>query len=328
MLNIQTLFPNLDCLAAPVFVFSNQFLEGMTLSIQRTAIESYIDVPFNLRLSVILILVYWCAMRARVLLLLAVLSASTIIAVFDETSTSGELTKTMCELPLGLGSVLAFLIANRAFQIRYLPAFTTYINFAVCGNIGMMVATPTDGTLRGTCSKIACVALFTWIIQQGQRARWKTVIIRDNLFVYTAVSRSWIFAHAVYRFVLLTLPCFGSGRRHRLMEFYSLALTFGLSFTHSNSNLPFEYYFGMADTLVVPTIAGWSAIATTFNLIPPDAITDDMLSNHISVDADACLGAVSIAVALFVCYKLISTLRSDTNRWCTWTKIGIPCGWD
>lgn len=276
----------------------------MTLSTQRTAIESSIDVPFNLWLSVILILVYWCAIRARVLLLLAVLSASTILAVFDKTSTVGEMTKTMCELPLGLGSVLAFLVANRSFQIQYLPAFTTYINFAVCANIGMMVATPTDGTLRGTCSKITCVALFTWIIQQGQRAGRKTVVIHDNLFLYTAVSKSWIFAHAVYRFVLLTLPCFGSGRRHRLMEFYSLALTLGLHFTQWNSNFPFEYYFGMADTLVVPTMAGWSAIATTFNLIPPDAITDDMLSNHISIEADAYLGAVSLAVALFVCFKV------------------------
>jgi hypothetical protein len=285
----------------------------MTLSIQRTAIESYIDVPFNLWLSVILILVCWCAIRNRRLLLLAVLSVSTTIALFDKTSTVGEMTKTMCELPLGLGSVLAFLVANRSFQIQYLPAFTTYINFAVYGNIGMMVATPTDGTLRGTCSKITCVVLFIWIIQQGQRAGWKTVVIHDNLFLYTAVSKSWIFAHAVYRFVLLTLPCFGSGRRHRLMEFYSLALTFGLSFTHSNSNFPFEHYFGMADTLVVPAIAGWSAIATTFNLIPPDTITDDMLSNHISIEADACLSTVSLAVALFVCFKLISTLRSDTK---------------
>jgi hypothetical protein len=293
----------------PQFIFSNQFLEGMTLSLQRTAIESYIDVPFNQWLSIILILVYWCAIRNRGLLLFAVLSVSTTIAVFDKTSTAGEMTKTMCELPLGLGSVLAFLVANRFFQIQYLPAFTTYINFAVYANIGMMVATPTDGTLRGTCSKITCVVLFIWIIQQGQRAGWKTVVIHDNLFLYTAVSKSWTFAHAVYRFVLLTLPCFGSGRRHRLMEFYSLALTFCLYITQSNSNFPFEYYFGMADTLVVPTIAGWSAIATTFNLIPPDAITDDILSNHISIDADACLGAVSLAVALFVCFKVISTLR-------------------
>src|SRR5204863_2733413 len=138
--------------------------------------------------------------------------------------------------------------------------------------------------------------LFIWIVQQGKRAGWKTVIIHDNLFLYTAVSKSWIFAHAVYRFILLTLPCFGLGRRHRLMEFYSLALTFGLSFTQSNSNFQFEHYFGMADTLVVPTIAAWSAIARTFNLIPTDAITDDMPSNNISTGADALLSAVSLAV--------------------------------
>jgi hypothetical protein len=281
----------------------------MTLSIQYTAIESYIDVPFNLWLIVILILAYWCAIRNRGLLLLAVLSVSTIIAVFDKTSTAGEMTKTMCELPLGLGSVLAFLIASRSFQTRYLSAFTTYVNVAVYGNIGMMVATPIDGTLRGMCSRITCVLLFIWIIQQGQLAGWKTVAIHDNLFLYTAVSKSWIFAHAVYRFILLTLPCFGSGRRHRLMEVYSLALTVGLYFTQTNSNFPFEYYFGMADTLVIPAIAGWSAIAKTFNLIPPDAITDDVLSNDISIHADACLAAVSLAVGLFVCFKLISTLH-------------------
>jgi hypothetical protein len=275
----------------------------MTLSIQHTALESYIDVPFNLWLSIILILVYWCALRSRVLLFLAVLSASLTIAVFDKTSTTGEMTKIMCELPLGLGSVLAFLLAPRSFQKQYLPAFTTYINFAVFGNIGMMVATPADGTFRGACSKITCVTLFIWIIQQARRVHWKTVLIHDNLFLYTAVSKSWIFAHAIYRFVLLTLPCFGSGRRHRLMEFYSLVMTFGLSL--SNSNFPFEYYFGMGDTLVVPAIAGWSAIATTFNLIPPDTITDDMFSNHIGIYADACLGAVSLAVALFVSFKLI-----------------------
>ena len=162
----------------------------MTLSIQRTAIESYIDIPFNLWLSVILILVYWCAIRTRVLLLLAVLSASTTIAIFDKTSTVGEMTKPMCELPLGLGFVLAFLVANRSFQIQYLSAFTTYTNFTVCANIGMMVATPTDGTFRRTCSKITRVALFTWIIQQGHRVGWKTAVIHDNLFLHTAVSKS------------------------------------------------------------------------------------------------------------------------------------------
>ena len=276
----------------------------MAFSPLHTALESYIDIPFNLWLSIILILTYGCAIRNRALLLLVVLVVSAVIIVFDKTSTAGEMTKIMCELPLGLGSVLAFLLANRSFQTRFLPAFTTYVNFAVYGNIGMMVGTPTDGTLRGMCSKVTCIALFIWIVQQGRRAGWKTIVLHDDLFVFTAVSKSWIFAHAIYRFVLLTLPCFGSGRRHRLLELYSLTLTFALS---SFSNLPFEHCFGMADTLVVPAVTGWSAIATTFNLIPRSTVNNDLLSNRIGTRVDAYLSALSLAVAIFACFKIART---------------------
>jgi hypothetical protein len=272
-----------------------------------TGLESYIDIPFNVWLSIILVLTYGCAIRNRGLLLLVVLGVSATIVVFDKTSSVGEMTKTMCLLPLGLGSILAFLVANRSFQTRFLPAFTTYVNFAVYGNIGMMVGTPADGTLRGICSKITCVALFIWIIQQGHRVGWKTVLIHDDLFVFTAVSKSWIFAHAVYRFVLLTLPCFGSGRRHRLIELYSLTLTLALS---STLNLPFEYCFGMADTLVVPAVAGWSAIATTFNLIPRDSINNnELLLNRIGTYADTYLSAASLAIAIFACFKITGLFR-------------------
>jgi hypothetical protein len=278
----------------------------MAFSPPHTALESYIDIPFNVWLSIILIITYVCAIRNRGLLLLVVLGVSAIIVVFDKTSTVGEMTKILCELPLGLGSVLAFLVANRCFQTRFLPAFTTYVNFAVYGNIGMMVGTPADGTLRGMCSKVTCVVLFIWIVQQGHRARWKTIVLHDDLFVFTAVSKSWIFAHAIYRFVLLTLPCFGSGRRHRLLELYSLTLTFALS---SISNLPFEYCFGMADTLVVPAVTAWSAIATTFNLIPRSTINNDFLSNRTGADTDAYLSAVSLAVAIFACFKIAGAPR-------------------
>lgn len=274
---------------------------SMAFSPSQIAPGSHIDIPFNVWLSIILVLTYGCAIRNRGLLLLIVFTVSTAIVVFDKTSTVGEMIKIMCELPLGLGSVLAFLVTNRSFQTRFLPAFTAYVNFAVYGNIGMMVGTPADGTLRGMCSKITCIALFIWIVQQGYRVRWKTIVLHDNLFVFTAASKSWIFAHAVYRFVLLTLPCFGSGRRHRLLEFYSLTMTFALS---SASQLPFEYCFGMADTLVVPASAGWSAIATTFNLIPRDAKKKDLPTNHFGTDADIYLSAVSLAVATFVCFKI------------------------
>ncbi|KAJ5407227.1 hypothetical protein N7465_008511 [Penicillium sp. CMV-2018d] len=278
----------------------------MAFSLLLTAFEPYLDIPFNVWLTIILILTYGCAIRNPGLLLLIVLGVSATIFAFNTTATFGEMTKTMCLLPLGLGSVLTFLVMDRSVQTRFLPAFTTYVNFAVYANIGMMVGTPTGGTLRGMCSKLACVALFVWIVQKGRRVGWKTVIVHDNLFVFTAVSKSWIFAHACYRFVLLTLPCFGSGRRHRLLELYSLTLTFALS---STSKLPFEYFFGMADTLVVPAIAGWSAIATTFNLIPRDTVNDDLLSSRIGTGADAFLSAVSLAVAAFACFKIASAPR-------------------
>jgi hypothetical protein len=283
----------------------------MASSTPHTGLEAWIDIPFNLWLSLILVLTYGCAIRNRGLLLLVVLVCSLIIILFDRTSTVGGMIKIMCELPLGLGSVLAFLVASRSFQVRYLRAFTIYVNFAVYGNIGMMVGTPAGGTLRGLCSKITCVALFIWIVQQGYRARWKTIVLHDNLFVFTAVSKSWIFAHAIYRFILLTLPSFGSGRRHRLLEVYSLTLTLALSLT---TNLPFEYCFGMADTLVVPAAAGWSAIATIFNLIPRDVRSKEQLSNRIGADTDAYLSAVLLAVALFAFIKILANARRRGPR--------------
>lgn len=270
----------------------------------------YIDITFNVWLCLFLILVYVCVLRSRGLLLVAVLCVSAIIIIFDNASTAGEMIKIICELPLGLGSVLAFLVATRSTKTKYLSAFTTYVNFAVYGNIGMMAWTPADGTLRGMCGKVACVALFVWIVQQGRRVGWKTIALHDNLFVFTSVSKSWIFAHAIYRFVLLTLPCFGSGRRHRLLELYSLTMTFALS---SASRLPFEHCFGMADTLVVPVAAGWSALTKTFNLVPYDATRVDLRSNDAGVDVDACLSAVSLAVACFAFFKIAIAARRSSH---------------
>lgn len=270
------------------------------------ALEPYLDVPFNSWLGVILILAYMCAVRSPGVLLLVVYTVSATIFIFDRTATAGEMIKTTALLPLGLGSVLAFLVANRPLKAKLLPAFEKYINFAVYGNIVMMVGTPMGGTLRGICSKVTCVALFIWILQQGRQVGWKTVLLHDKLFVFTAVSKSWIFAHAIYRFILLTLPCFGHGRRHRLLEFYSLALTFALS---SSSNLPFEYCFGMADTIVVPAAAGWRAIATTFALIPRDSSYNQTPSNNIGTTADVCMSVVLLAVAGFACFKIAKAPR-------------------
>jgi hypothetical protein len=65
----------------------------------------------------------------------------------------------------------------------------------------------------------------------------------------------------------------------------------------------------MADTLVVPAAAGWSAIATTFNLIPRDAKNNVDPSVRIGAHADIYLGVVSLAVATIACFKIASAQR-------------------
>jgi hypothetical protein len=65
----------------------------------------------------------------------------------------------------------------------------------------------------------------------------------------------------------------------------------------------------MADTLVVPATAGWSAIATIFNLIPRDVISKDAVAMSIGTDKDVYLSAVSLAVAVFACCKIITSSR-------------------
>ena len=278
----------------------------MIFSSWSATLEPYIDIKFNGYLTLILICTFACAVRSRGLLLLCVLGATTIILALDKASTAGEMIKTICVLPLGLGSVLAFSLASHSLQTKLLSAFTKYINFAVYGNIAMMLGTPQGGTFRGMCSKIACITLFVWIVQQGKHARWKTVRLHDSIFVFTAVSKAWIFAHAIYRFILLTLPCFGSGRRHCLLEVYSLSLTFAFS---AEFDLPFEYCFGMADTLVVATVTAWSAIATTFAISPRISGSEQLPSDRVGPDADVHFGLLSLAAALFACFKIASAAR-------------------
>ncbi|KAM0288170.1 hypothetical protein ACHAQK_002295 [Fusarium lateritium] len=282
----------------------------MAFSSVYAALEPYLDIPFNASLSAILLLTYRCLISKPGLLLTIVFITSAIIAIFDRTSTKGEMIKTMAELPLGLGSVLLFIVASRPVKERWLNAFTIYVNFAVYGNIVMMVATPSGDTFRGLCCKVACLALSAWIIIQGYRVQWKTILLHDNLFVFTAASKSWVFAHAIYRFILLTLPCFGSGRRHRLLEVYSLGLTYLLSLS---TGLPFEYCFGMADTVVAPAVTAWSSISKTFGLIPRDGGKGQPMSG-VTPTGDLYLGIVALAVAVYACLKMALPGRPASQR--------------
>ncbi|SCO48029.1 uncharacterized protein FFMR_08938 [Fusarium fujikuroi] len=278
----------------------------MAFSSVHAALEPYVDIPFNASLSGILFLAYRCLISKPGLLLIIVYTTSAIIVLFDRTSTRKEMAKTMAELPLGLGSVLWFIVSGRSTKVQWLHAFTIYVNFAVYGNILMMVATPSGGTFRGIGCKVACISLSAWIVLQGYQVQWETIMLHDDLFVFTAASKSWIFAHAAYRFILLTLPCFGSGRRHRLMEVYSLGLTYLLSWS---TGLPFEYCFGMADTIVAPAVTAWSSIYKTFNLITRDAGNGQPSANGISDTGDVYLGIVALAVAAYAGLNMLSLGR-------------------
>jgi hypothetical protein len=70
------------------------------------------------------------------------------------------MTKTIYVLPFGLGSVLTFLVADRSLQRRFLPAFTTYVNFAVYVKHWYNSRDSRGDTLGGIYSKITYVALF------------------------------------------------------------------------------------------------------------------------------------------------------------------------
>ncbi|QGI83715.1 uncharacterized protein FFB20_02753 [Fusarium fujikuroi] len=278
----------------------------MAFSSVHAALEPYVDISFNASLSGILFLAYRCLISKPGLLLIIVYTTSAIIVLFDRTSTRKEMAKTMAELPLGLGSVLWFIVSGRSTKVQWLHAFTIYVNFAVYGNILMMVATPSGGNFRGIGCKVACISLSAWIVLQGYQVQWETIMLHDDLFVFTAASKSWIFAHAAYRFILLTLPCFGSGRRHRLMEVYSLGLTYLLSWS---TGLPFEYCFGMADTIVAPAVTAWSSISKTFNLITRDAGNGQPSANGISDTGDVYLGIVALAVAAYAGLNMLSLGR-------------------
>jgi hypothetical protein len=74
-------------------------------------------------------------------------------------STMG-LIKRVALLPLGLGTVLLYPQLPLDIQARYRRPFAMYINFAVMGNIIMMIFTPTGNTLRGLATKPCCLVLF------------------------------------------------------------------------------------------------------------------------------------------------------------------------
>ncbi|ATY62258.1 hypothetical protein A9K55_008640 [Cordyceps militaris] len=251
-----------------------------------------VDWPFNGWLVVILLFAYGGLVVSRQLLLFVVLLASAVILLSDSTSTWGETLTLLAALPLALGGVLAFLCAPTSFRARHFGTLTVLVNLAAYAYVGRGVLVPAEGTFRGWCGRLAAFWLCASLVQQGCYRGWRTLgSPHDRVLVFTAASRTWIAAHAVYRYILRTMPAtHGPGHRLRLLDALSLALALLLA---RAAGVPFAHCFVMADVLVVAAAAAWSAVADAFGLLPPVGE-----SVGFDIERDLFLAGLQLSVAL------------------------------
>ena len=81
------------------------------------------------------------------------------------------------------------------------------------------------------------------------------------------------------------------------MEGYSLLMMCWLY--KSDSKREIQNYFGMADTLVVPTVMAFSAV---FDIIVPNSYNT---GDAISFEMDLVLGMIAISIGLFAILRTV-----------------------
>ncbi|PJZ86527.1 hypothetical protein CH366_04440 [Leptospira harrisiae] len=155
-------------------------------------------------------------------------------------------------LPLGLGAVIGYVSLPESKQQKFLPWFNRYINFAVIGNIFVMIFSPDGGTYRGIVSRFACFFLLIWLLQEMGKVRFQTTQTDQRIFTFNSSPLSWIYCHAAYRIALLSLPTFDSSN-YLLLEPMSIVVMIVL-YHLNQKRYPLPYYFGFADTIVVTTL--------------------------------------------------------------------------
>ena len=191
------------------------------------------------------------------------------------------------ESPLGLGVVVGYPKLLSPFLIQeFLPYFTIYINVAVVGNIAMMVALPTGGTWRGVSSRVVCLALTAWLVDiVVHHPSSHIVTVSDSgHFLYHAVTLEWVLIHALYRTVMVTLPCFYS-LKYMMLEMHSLGMMICLSWL-DNHRWPLEAYFGLADTTV----------AASFSILSTLSVQHDGEVFALDKDHAGLLDAIGVAI--------------------------------
>ncbi|CAK4693686.1 hypothetical protein LEN26_011785 [Aphanomyces euteiches] len=194
--------------------------------------------------------------------------------------------------PLGFGSVIAFGQLSPATLAHHLPWITVYINAAVLGNIAMMgFIPPGPGAVRGYTHRAACLCLVVWLVREMHAVHWRTVSFTEHgYFLFNASPLSWVFAHAAYRAVMMTLPPFDT-MRYLVLEPASLGL---MAMFAAMNNAPASLWFGQSDTLVAATVCMTSAILSWGR---PSAASPD---HTMRLPESSSLGLTCVAVHLVV----------------------------
>ena len=180
--------------------------------------------------------------------------------------------KLVSVLVFGIGVILGFSLLSDKVQEKWLRGFTSYVNFAVLGNILMMAFVPVGESLRGITGKFTCVLLCVWLLQEMRKNQWQTVQFDRGYFIFNSAPLPWILCHSIYRIGLITMPIF-STLRYILLEPLSLLCMYGF-FKIQAKRFPPPFYFGLADTLVVAVLAIAEKLLTalgshyTFSLVP------------------------------------------------------------
>lgn len=172
--------------------------------------------------------------------------------------------KLLLLLPFGLGALMGFVIMPKITQKRIEHWFTHYINIAVLINIFVMLFTPDGGTYRGIVSRILCIILLIWLVQEMAKVQFQTTEFDRNFFIFNSSPLPWIVCHAVYRMALLSLPTFASS--HFLLLEPLTLFVMGILYHLHKKRQKLSFYFGFADTIVVTTLAvvHWFPIPSPF----------------------------------------------------------------
>lgn len=207
--------------------------------------------------------------------------------------------KLSCLLPLGLGSLMMFRVFLAKY-VRFLPAFSHYVNFAVVGNIAMMLFIPNDSpsTYRAYWGRIICAGLAIWLCLEIKRtgSAQTCAFSKSGMFIFKAAPLRWIITHALYRFILITLPCFLTPR-YLFVEAFSLSTMMFLYWLDGKQH-PIENYFGYADSITAACVGITSAFS-------PANIEDSTLEEWVSHET---LDRVFVPVQVFLLCEVASVL--------------------